>query len=141
VKAVGTNLAVRWSAAAPTLLSVLRIVTAFLFILFGTMKLFAFPAGMHGAATVKLASQAGVAGILETVGGALLLLGLFTRPVAFIVAGEMAVAYFQVHAPKGFWPTQNGGVNAVLFCFIWLFISAAGPGPLSIDAKRRRHLL
>jgi len=139
VKAVGTNLAVRWSAAAPTLLSILRIMAAFVFILFGTMKLFAFPTGLHGAGAVKLASQMGVAGVLETVGGALLLLGLFTRPVAFIVAGEMAVAYFQVHVPRGFWPTSNGGVNALLFCFIWLFVSAAGPGPISLDAKRRRH--
>jgi putative oxidoreductase len=76
--------------------------------------------------------------VLEVVGGALLLLGLFTRPVAFIVAGEMAVAYFQAHVPRGFWPTSNGGVNALLFCFIWLFVSAAGPGPVSLDAKRRR---
>ena len=138
MKTVSTNLAVRWSAAAPTLLSFLRIVAAFAFILFGTMKLFAFPAGMHGGGAVKLASQAGVAGVLETFGGALLLLGLFTRPVAFIVAGEMAFAYFMVHVPKGFWPTLNGGVNAMLFCFIWLFISAAGPGPFSLDAQRRR---
>ena len=132
------NLGSRWAAATPTLLSVLRIAAAALFILFGTMKLFAFPAGMHGHGPVKLVSQIGLAGVLEVFGGALMLIGSFTRPVAFILASEMVVAYVQAHAPKGFWPTLNGGVNALLFCFIWLFVSAAGPGPLSVDARRRR---
>ena len=140
MKSVGTSLAVRWSAAAPTLLSLLRIVSAFVFMLFGTMKLVAVPAGMHGGGAMKLASQVGVAGVIETFGGALLLLGLFTRPIAFLAAGEMAFAYFLAHVPKGFWPTMNGGVNSLLFCFIWLFISAAGPGPFSLDARRRRWL-
>ncbi len=69
-------------------------------------------------------------------GGALLLFGLFTRPVAFLLSGEMAVAYFQFHAPLGFWPNMNGGVAAVLYCFVWLYFSAAGAGPWSLDAKR-----
>jgi len=80
-------------------------------------------------------SQIWIGGVLELVGGALLLLGLFTRPVAFLLSGEMAVAYFQFHAPQGFWPTLNGGVPAVLYTFVWLYFSAAGAGPWSLDAK------
>jgi len=86
--------------------------------------------------TATLMSQVGIGCILETLGGALLLLGLFTRPVAFILAGEMAVAYFQFHAPQSFWPIVNNGVSAALYCFVWLYFSAAGPGPWSLDAKR-----
>ncbi len=93
---------------------------------------------MPGGGTAPLASLPGIAGALELVGGALLLLGLFTRPVAFIVAGEMAVAYFMGHAPQGFWPVLNQGTPAILFCFIWLYLSSAGPGPWSLDALRRR---
>jgi putative oxidoreductase len=133
----GTNVVTRWSEREPQLRSLLRMVAAFMFTLAGTAKLFAFPAGMHGGGTAKLASQIGVAGVLEVFGGALLLLGLFTRPVAFLLAGEMAVAYFQVHFPKGFWPTVNGGVSAALYAFIWLYLSAAGPGPWSLDAWRQ----
>jgi putative oxidoreductase len=92
-----------------------------------------------GGGTVPLATLAGIAGLIETVGGSLLLLGLFTRPVAFIVSGEMAVAYFHGHAPHGFWPVLNGGHPAVLFCFVWLFFSAAGGGPWSLDASLRRQ--
>lgn len=131
------NLVAKWSAWGPRLQSVLRIVAAFMFMLAGTMKLFAFPAGVPpNGGTVKLMSQLGLGGILETFGGALLLLGLFTRPVAFLLAGEMAVAYFQFHFPKGFWPMMNGGMAAVIYCFVWLYFSAAGPGPWSLDAKR-----
>jgi putative oxidoreductase len=132
------DLVAKWPTSAPFLLSVLRIVAAFMFVLYGTMKLFAVPAGMlpHGG-TVPLLSELGVAGILETLGGGLLVLGLFTRPVAFLVAGEMAVAYFQVAFPQGHWPVTNQGVPAVLYCFLWLYVSAAGPGPWSLDAKRR----
>jgi putative oxidoreductase len=128
-----------WIAWAPRLQSLLRIVAAFLFVQFGTMKILAFPIGTppHGSA-VPLASQLGLAGILEITGGTLLLLGLFTRPVAFILSGMMSVAYFQAHAPHGFWPLTNGGVDAVLYCFLWLYFSAAGGGPWSIDALRRR---
>jgi putative oxidoreductase len=86
-----------------------------------------------------LFSQIGLAGVLETFGGFLLLIGLFTRPVAFIVSGEMAVAYFQAHLPRGFWPSMNGGTTATLFCFIWLYFSAAGAGRYSADEVRRRR--
>ncbi|MGH7495363.1 MAG: DoxX family protein [bacterium] len=131
------NFITKWPGLAPQLLSVLRIVAAFMFILPGTMKLFAFPIGMPpDGSTAQLISQVGLGGILETFGGTLLLVGLFTRPVAFILAGEMAVAYFQFHAPQSFWPIVNNGVNAALYCFVWLYFSAAGAGPWSLDAKR-----
>ena len=131
------NLIAKWPTRAPHLLSVLRIVAAFMFILSGTMKLFAFPMGMPPeGSTAQLFSQVGLGGILETFGGALLLVGLFTRSVAFILSGEMAVAYFQFHAPQSFWPIVNNGVSAALYCFVWLYFSAAGPGPWSLDAKR-----
>lgn len=129
----------RWSTWAPYLLSTLRIVAAFLFIQFGTAKLFAFPAAvMPGGGTASLASLPGFAGVLEAFGGALLLLGLYTRPVAFLLSGEMAVAYFVGHAPQGFWPVLNQGHPAIMFCFVWLYVSAAGPGPWSLDALRKR---
>lgn len=134
-----TTLAARWRSWTPYLLSVLRIVTAFLFVLFGTTKLFAFPAAvMPGGGTAPLMSLAGAAGVLEFVGGALLLAGLYTRPVAFLLSGQMAVAYFIGHAGQGFWPVLNGGAPAVFYCFLWLYISAAGPGPWSVDALRRQ---
>lgn len=138
-----TSLTARWRSWAPYLLSTLRIVTAFLFVQYGSTKLLALPAAiMPGGGTAPLASLPGFAGALELVGGALLLVGLFTRPVAFILAGEMAVAYFMGHAPRGFWPILNEGAPAILFCFLWLYISSAGSGPWSIDAlraKRRRN--
>jgi|GEM_PF-67470 len=131
------NLAAKWSAWTPYLQSVLRIVAAFMFIQTGTMILFAFPAGMPpDGGTAPLMSQVGIGGILETFGGALLLIGLFTRPVAFLLAGMMAVAYFQFHFTQGFWPVMNGGIPAALYCFVWLYFSAAGAGPWSLDAKR-----
>jgi len=127
-----------WSVWAPRLQSLLRIVAAFLFLLHGTTKLFGFPAASSGG-PVELLTQRGIGGILEAFGGALLFLGLFTRPVAFLLSGEMAVAYFQFHSPNGFWPTLNKGEPAVLFCFIWLYFSAAGAGPWSLDALRRKR--
>lgn len=128
----------KWSAWSPRLLSVLRIVAASMFIQAGTMKLFAFPAGIPpNGGTVPLLSEMGVAGILETFGGALLLVGLFTRPVAFVLAGEMAVAYFQFSFPQGFWPILNGGIDAALYCFLWLYFSAVGAGRWSLDAWRQ----
>ena len=131
------NVVTKWRSWAPYLLSVLRIIAAFLFMQFGTAKVVAFPAAiMPGGGTAPIGSLAGIAGLLETVGGALLLVGLFTRPVAFIVAGEMAVAYFIGHAPQGFWPVLNQGHPAILFCFVWLYLSAAGAGPWSLDARR-----
>lgn len=123
-------------AWSPRLLSLLRIVAAFLFIAHGTQKLFGMPA--PPPMVIPLMSQAGLAGVLETFGGTLLLLGLFTRPVAFVLAGEMAVAYFQGHAPRGSWPLLNGGELAVLYCFIYLYLAATGGGPWSLDAIRRR---
>jgi putative oxidoreductase len=133
------NLTARWRSWGPYLLSILRIVTAFLFMQYGSTKLLGLPAPvMPGGGTAPLTSLAGIAGALELVGGALLLVGLFTRPVAFLLAGEMAVAYFKGHAPQGFWPVLNNGAPAVFFCFVWLYISSAGPGPWSIDALLRR---
>jgi len=122
--------------ATPILLSVLRIVAAFLFIEHGTMKLLGFPAPFPEPVT--LTSLIGIAGLLELVGGALLLIGLFTRPVAFILSGEMAFAYFMAHAPQGFWPILNQGESAILFCFVFLYLSAAGGGPLSLDRALRK---
>jgi len=123
-----------WRDSAPYLLSVLRIIAAFLFIQVGKAKLFAFPgAVMPGGGTAPLMTQVGIAGLLETVGGAAILVGWFTRPVAFILSGEMAFAYFIGHAPMGFWPVLNMGTDAVLYCFLWLYFSAAGAGPWSVD--------
>jgi putative oxidoreductase len=120
----------------PYLRSVLRIVVAFLFVAHGTQKLLGVPGSRP---PVALLSLLGLAGLLETLGGALLILGFLTRPVAFLLAGEMAGAYFMSHAPNGFWPLLNRGEPAVLFCFIWLYLAAAGPGPWSLDALTRRR--
>ena len=120
----------RW---APFLLSVLRIVTAFLYIAHGTQKLFGFPSA-EPRPGVPLVSLLGLASGLEIIGGTLLLVGLFTRPIAFLLSGEMAVAYFMVHARQGFWPLVNHGEPAVLFCFVWLYLAAAGAGAWSLDA-------
>lgn len=133
------SLAGRWRSWAPYFLSVLRVMAALTFFTFGTAKLFAWPAPlMPNGATVPVASLIGVAGILETVGGLLMCVGLFARPIAFLLSGEMAYAYLTGHAVRGFWPVVNQGTPALLFCFIWLYISAAGPGPWSLDALRRR---
>jgi putative oxidoreductase len=122
----------------PRALAVLRLISAFLFLQHGTAKLFHVP---HVADFDQLSalSLIGFAGMLEIVGSLLLLLGLFTRPAAFILCGEMAVAYFMAHAPQGhfFSPALNQGEQAVLYCFIFLFLSVAGAGAWSIDAKRR----
>ena len=127
----------KWKSWSPQLLSVLRIVVAFLFFQFGSAKWFAFPGAiMPGGGTAPPGSLAWVASVIEVVGGSLLFLGLFTRPVAFLLAGEMAIAYFYGHAENGFWPLLNQGTPAVFFCFTFLYVSAAGPGPWSIDAKR-----
>jgi putative oxidoreductase len=130
----------RWRSWAPYLLSLLRIIAAFLFFQVGSAKLFAFPGAiMPGGGTAPLWSLAWVAGALEVVGGALLFVGLFTRPVAFVLSGEMAVAYFYGHAPSGFWPVLNQGDPAALYCFLFLYLSAAGSGPWSLDALRQRR--
>ena len=134
-----TSVGERWVRWAPQIRSLLRITAAFMFLLAGTTKVFAFPAGVPpDGGTVPWLSQVGIGGWMEVVGGALLLVGLFTRPVAFVLSGEMAVAYFQFHFPQGFWPTVNGGVAAALYCFVLLYLSAAGAGPWSLDALRGR---
>ena len=117
----------------PQALGALRIMTALLFISHGTQKLFGFPASqMDGSLPTMLL----VAALLEAVGGILVLVGLFTRPVAFILSGQMAVAYFIAHGPKSFFPALNGGDAAILFCFIFLYLVFAGPGAFSVDERR-----
>jgi len=119
----------------------LRVVSGFLLMQAGGLILFGWFGGMPGGAKVSLTSQTGIGGILEFFGGILLLLGLFTRPVAFILSGMMAVAYWQFHFwPNGGWPLQNQGIPAVLLCFIYLYIAAKGAGPWGLDAliKSRR---
>jgi len=120
----------------PRLLSLLRIMTALLFMEHGMQKLIGFPPPTNPQPA--LFSLLGVQGVLELVGGLLLLLGLFTRPVAFLLAGDMAVAYFMAHAPRSFFPVLNGGDAAILYCFVFFFLFAAGPGPWSIDARFRQ---
>ena len=119
------------------LLSILRIVTALLFMTHGTSKILGFPFNPRYE-NLPLLSLTGIAGLLELVGGLLLALGLFTRPVAFILSGEMAVAYFMAHAPRAFLPLVNQGELAVLYCFVFLYLWIAGAGPWSLDALRRR---
>jgi putative oxidoreductase len=139
---MAATIVTRWRSWASYLLSVLRIMAAFLFIQFGTGKLFALPAAiMPGGGTAPFGSLAWFAGFLEVFGGVFLLLGLFTRPIAFLLSGEMAFAYFIGHAPQGFWPVLNQGHPAVLFCFVFLYLSAAGAGPWSLDALRQRTRL
>jgi len=133
------NIFANWRASAPYLQSILRMVAAIMFIMSGTMKLFAYPMGMPpDNSTAVYFTQVWFGGMLEVIGGGLFLFGLFTRPVAFILAGEMAVAYWQFHAPMSPWPIINGGVNAVLYCFLFLWFSAAGAGPWSVDALRKK---
>jgi putative oxidoreductase len=126
------------NAWSPQLLSVLRIVAALLYILHGTQKLFGVPPSAKGG-TVPLASMMGTTGVIEIVGGALILLGPFTRVAAFICSGEMAFAYFLAHAPRGWIPLTNGGELPVLYCFIFLYLAAAGGGAWSLDALLRRQ--
>ena len=127
-----------YSAWTPRVLSVLRIVTAFLVMAHGAQKLFGFLAAPGFPFPLAL-SQMWVGGVLEFFGGALLLVGLFTRPVALILSGMMAVAYFQFHAPVGFWPLQNKGELAVLYCFVFLLFAVAGGGEWALDRLLRRR--
>jgi len=125
------------AAWAPRLLSVLRFMSGLLLLQHGTGKLLKFPAGVVPP-TFDLNSMPGYAGVIELVCGILLVLGLFTRPAAFVASGLTAVAYFMAHAPQGFFPILNRGELAVLYCFAFLYLAAAGGGPWSIDAVRRK---
>lgn len=128
----------RDSSFEPYALSLLRIATGSAFSLHGFQKLFGYFGGMGHGASAHLFSLMGAAGVLECVGGPLIFFGLFTRPVAFILCGEMAFAYFHQHAPRGFWPISNGGELAVLYCFIFLLLVSAGAGPWSLDRAIRK---
>ena len=128
----------------PIALSLFRFITGLLLLQFGVAKILKFPVVPEGNAyaflnKVQLMSLSGLAGAIELVLGALLLLGLFTRPAAFLLAGEMAFAYFMGHAPKNFFPLINGGTLAILFCFACLYLSTAGGGPISVDAMRGKR--
>lgn len=121
----------------PRVLSVLRIMSALIFMAHGTQKVLGFPASERPAP--EILSLGGIAGVLELVGGALLVLGLFTRPVAFLLSGLMAFAYFIAHAPRSFFPILNGGDAAILYCFVFLYLVFAGGGPWSLDALRTKR--
>jgi putative oxidoreductase len=124
----------RWLGPySPYIYALLRIVAGFLFLLHGWQKLF----GGWGQPPMELMSQMGLAGLIELVGGFLIAIGLFTSPVAFIASGEMAVAYFQGHFPRGFWPIANGGELAALYCFVFLYFAAMGSGKWSVDSLRK----
>lgn len=127
------TLTTTWS---PLVLSVLRIMSALIFMAHGTQKVLGFPASERPAP--EILSLGGIAGVLELVGGALLVLGLFTRPVAFLLSGLMAFAYFIAHAPRSFFPILNGGDAAILYCFVFLYLVFAGGGPWSLDALRTK---
>ena len=118
----------------PHIYALLRFAAGLLFFLHGLPKLFG---GFGRPAPVELMSQMGLAGIIEVIGGAMIALGLFTSPVAFLASGQMAVAYFQAHAPRGLYPIMNGGELAALFCFVFLYIAAVGSGKFSLDAIRK----
>jgi putative oxidoreductase len=122
------------SAYAPQMLSVLRIMSGLIFMAHGTQKILNFPPAQQAA---NLATLPGMAGFFELIGGALIALGLFTRPAAFICSGVMAVAYFYAHAPRSFYPILNGGDAAILYCFVFLYFVFAGAGPWSVDATRK----
>ncbi len=120
------------SKYSPQILGVVRIIVGLLFLEHGLMKIVGFPAPMgHGALPPLIMA----AGIIELVGGALVILGLFSRIAAFVCSGEMAFAYFIAHFPKGIYPAMNGGEDAILFCFIFLYLAAAGPGSFAINQK------
>lgn len=134
-----SNAIAKWTGWTPKLLAALRIVASFMFVCVGTGNLLGFPKRPGSTAeTVPLLSEVGIGGVIQIVGGLLTLVGLYTRPVAFVMSGMMAVAYFQFHAPDGFFPTANGGMPAALYCFVWLYLSAAGGGALSVDGVRAK---
>lgn len=122
----------RWTGR---MLSVFRIVAGLVFVSFGTMKVFGWPPSPVAMPPFDPLSQMGIGGMLEVVGGMAITFGLLTRPVAFVLAGEMAVAYFQFHAPQSPFPTANNGTHAIMYCFLFLYLTVAGPGPWSVDAR------
>ena len=128
----------RLAVWSPRVLSLLRVVAALLFMEHGLMKLFHFPAAQPGAPD-PLPPLLIVAAWLELVGGGLIAVGLFTRPVAFVLSGQMAAAYFLAHASQGFWPALNGGDAAILFCFVFLYLAFQGGGEWSLDAQVRKR--
>jgi putative oxidoreductase len=122
---------------APVVLSIVRIVVGLIFMEHGTQKFLSFPAGEAAGMGLALSSPGAYAGIVELICGALIAVGLFTRPAAFLASGTMAVAYFMAHAPQNFFPVNNMGDAAILYCFVFLYFVFAWPGPLSLDAKLR----
>jgi putative oxidoreductase len=125
------------AAHAPKMLGVLRIMAGLLFLAHGTQKFLSFPAGEMAGYGWTFSSPGAFAGIIELVTGALIALGLFTRPAAFLASGTMAVAYFMAHASQNFWPINNGGDAAILYCFVFLYLVFAGAGAFSLDSRRR----
>ncbi len=121
---------------APYALAVLRIVAGLLFLEHGTQKFLSFPPGEYAGAGWNFESPAHIAGVIEVIAGTLITIGWFTRPAAFIASGTMAAAYWMAHAPQNFWPVNNGGDPAILFCFVFLYLVFAGPGALSVDRRR-----
>lgn len=124
----------RW---APQALGILRIVSGLLLLEHGTQKFLSFPAGERAGSGLALADPSAFAGIIELVSGVLITLGWFTRPAAFLASGMTAVAYWMVHAPQNFFPVNNGGDAAILFCFVFLYLVFAGPGAFSVDGRAR----
>ncbi len=120
------------------MLAIFRVIAGLVFMTAGTTIVFGYPPGPVGMPPFSLTSQMGIGGILEFVGGLAIVLGLFTRPVAFVLAGEMAVAYFQFHAPNSFFPTVNQGIPAIMYCFLFLYLAVAGPGAWSVDRALAR---
>ena len=123
----------------PYALAALRIAAGLIFMLHGTQKLFGFPAMPPSGALPAAMSLMWIGAVMELVGGALIVLGLFTRPVAFLLSGQMAVAYWMFHAPKSVYPLLNGGDAAILYCFVFFLLVFAGPGAISLDGMRRRR--
>ena len=126
----------------PIMLSILRIMAGLLFLAHGTQKFLSFPPGETAGMGWTFSHPGHFAGIVEVIAGALIAIGLATRPAAFIASGTMAFAYFIGHAPRGFWPVNNMGDAAILYCFVFLYLVFAGPGPWSLDAAmgRRRQI-
>ena len=127
----------RLDGFAPKMLSILRIMTGLLFLEHGTQKFLSFPPGERAGSGLMLDNVAAYAGIVELVAGILIAIGFLTRPAAFLASGTMAVAYFYAHAPQNFFPVNNMGDTAILYCFVFLYFVFAGPGPWSVDAMRR----